>query len=106
MSVPEVSVYGRVIPAGSERVLREIVGADAEKIDMLGNRRHAEGCGRCLNHGAKHRTLLDADLGAYDLEQLSHRLNIFFQRDHWHEHPELPLLRQSQQRGELRLRQL
>jgi|GEM_PF-2004323 len=90
--VQKVTVHGRVVPTGSERVLCEIVGADAEEVDMLGNRRHAEGCGRCLNHGAKRRMLPHAELGAHYLEQLSHRLNVFFQCDHRHEHADLPFV--------------
>ena len=57
-------------PDHRERVLREIVGADAEEIDMLGDRRHVKGCGRCLNHSAKRRALLQAELGAQRLEEL------------------------------------
>ena len=83
-----------IVTDGNERVLSKIVRADAEEIDMFGDSEHAEGRGRCLNHRAKCRTLVDAKFGERCLEKCPHRLNIFFQRDHRDQHADLLFLRQ------------
>src|SRR5882724_1275885 len=101
MRVLEILVHVRIVASGSERVLRQIVRADGEKIDMPCDRRYPQGGGRRLDHGTERRTFLGAESGTCLVEQPARRTNVLLERDHRNQYADILRLRQTDERAEL-----
>jgi len=99
--VLEVRVDIRIVAAGRERVLGQIIRTDGEEIDVPHDRRDRQGGGRRLDHRAESRAASDPEGDAGLLEELPRRADVVFERDHGHEHAHFLRARQTDERREL-----
>jgi hypothetical protein len=102
MRVDVIVAHRGIVAACGERVLRQVVGADGEEVDVAGDGGDAQRGGGRLDHRAEGRTFGAGDRLERGVEQRTYLADVLLQRHHRNQDADVLLLREPEKRGELR----